>query len=719
VGCPEIDVARSATIDLLLHFFRRNDEAYKTFVFTSVDRDEVFVCVKMHWDAAIDHADESDHLLQLDEYAVATVLNIRLSSGPTNPAFLPFRKAMLEKRMIRSHEWEEDAGPMGTRRRCVLRKRDVINLLYDKVTDVIDVDAMMQAKLLLSYFPLHSPAALKRLIRTWARVRYWTRLDQPIDEIQAYFGSQIALYFVFVGFLCQSMVYLVGAALAMFVFEMYRRGPIGACIDFAFGNADSDARICLAFMTIVWTQVFLACLKRKVNHYLNLWGDDVEHSSTVKERENDRFRGKLGRSEADENRLVMQVTHRERRLGRYLSGMCTFAFILITLLFVALIFWYGARLDAEGYSWAFDAAAYAVSAQIKIVKLLWDTVSWTLVDMEHHEMASDYYNSLGFKSFVFQFINAFAAFFYVAFAMQFIEKCPSSVPGGPGDCWGYLCKEMAVTFIIYCAFTLYDIFFSLISMSLRLWSEKRELAKRLGPDEAAPELSFIEQQAKMDEYDGAAMAEDYIQIILPLAFVLLLGITSPLCSVLALAVFLLQIRADAFKLTRAHRRPFPNRVHPKQRGGGLGVWMEVLDVLGFLAVYTNVALIAFNLPPFTSWGIMKQLVVFFSLCCLVNLSNVIVRLVVPEVGSQVELAKMRHERQREVASLIIAGQEFADGNGVSCGSSRSRRVNNASPGSSRQVSQSTLGLRARWGGSYYALDTMHAGHRCFLRTMVK
>lgn len=58
----------------------------------------------------------------------------------------------------------------------------------------------------------------------------------------------------------------------------------------------------------------------------------------------------------------------------------------------------------------------------------------------------------------------------------------------------------------------------------------------------------------------------------------------------ALVECLLQMRVDAYKLLRLHRRP---EACPAQ---DIGLWSSVVESMGYLAVLTNVAILCFTTP---------------------------------------------------------------------------------------------------------------------------
>jgi len=299
-------------------------------------------------------------------------------------------------------------------------------------------------------------------------------------------------------------------------------------------------------------------------------------------------------------------------------------------------------------------AGYAVSAQIKILSWIWRKLSLWLAILERHQYAASFNSSRALKTFIFSAINAFASFFYVAFAMQFTEGCPADYEDG---CWGYLCHQMIVVFAFFVGFTVFDIAvpYGTVLWAIRTSKKKRKECgpkNKSGRNSPAESLSFLELQAQQVKYGGDEQIQDYCQIVMPLAFVLMFGITLPFCSVLSLVCFALQLRADAFKLTRAAQRPFPSRCIVQRRGGALGVWMVVLQLLACLATVTNSALIVFNLEPFKSWQLNNQLVLFYTFILAALTVQIVLQALIPDISAEVALARRRHDRQRSVVASL-------------------------------------------------------------------
>ena len=607
--CDRIESHRDACVvcvDLLLDFFRARPEEYHTFLFESVDDDELFLCVKMAEAAARRHAEVSEYEVQLDARAVRERLRARLEPGPEGlrgvamlPGYVKYSEAV--EPLLRQHRREDDPGG-----RSVLRKVDAIRLLYDRLTDALDIDAMKKWGLLVDYFPLHTRRALLPLVHGWATPRRWYSVEQPVDEIRDYFGEHVALYFVFLHLLCRHIVWLVLASCGVQLWEAFQmRGTDWTLLSFLngqAGGADTTPRILLAAFTVCWVHVFKWKLRRHIARCLSAWGEEHIDDSSVKPKENPRFAqfARIMPSEVDANMMDLQVPMELRRRGRRYSMVVSALFILLVATVVALIFYAKAALIRQGRPLESSLMSYAVSVQIRIFSYVWSDLSQRLVDREHHRLELEFFSSIAFKTYVFQFINSFSSFYYIAFCQKPFE---GSCPPQYGGCWTYLTHQMIVVFGLYFLFAICDIVYPMCRLKLALRAELKKLKAqgRIAPDSTAPEHSFLEQQAKMETYTGQAQNEDYIQIVLPLAFVLLFGVSLPLSSLFALVCFRVQLYADAWKLAKALRRPYPSRA---QRG--IGVWELILDQLSSCAILTNICLVCFRLKPFSDWTLRGQ-----------------------------------------------------------------------------------------------------------------
>lgn len=629
--------AQRMVLSLLLEFFHREEERYQTYVFHSIDRDEIFLCVKMCEDTAASHAENASFMVELSQEEVAAQLNVRIpDDGPQTPAYAHYRQYLAEAGLLKAHPKEANPDQNVT-----FTKVDRIALIYDRMTNILDLDAMKKWGMLLDYYPVHT---LSRLLELRAKLTQCNWLfSAPHDDIRNYFGSEIALHFVFSCCLCKHLCWLVlGSVLATIYVAMKTNSLLAAASGFVYGHKHPEVRAALALFTILWTQYFSYALKRQVSWKLVRWGEGLHlGSSAVKPRENPEFDGLICPSEVDSMIDEVNVPQRMKGRGRRNSRMLTSFFAVIVFGVMISIYLGAAWLTRNGYENAFSWAGYVITVAIKVCQAVWNWVSHKLVDMEYHRHEVDYFESWSSKTVNIQLICNVSPFMYIAFMMRYVDQCPT-LHGG--DCFGYLCYEMVIVFFLYIVFTLWDIIYPVVVIKVAIWREKREAARRgfllFG-------MSFLEKQSKMDEYNSACLSEDYCEHIMPLAFVVLIGMTLPCSPVLALISSLLQIRADGFKLTTAMQRPFPLKAK-----NGLGIWAEAIDNIALLAVYTNVGIISFLLEPFSSQTLKEQCLVFFSLSTAVLALRKVIEAYLPLEDDELTMAIKRQKHQQDVVHRV-------------------------------------------------------------------
>jgi hypothetical protein len=89
--------------------------------------------------------------------------------------------------------------------------------------------------------------------------------------------------------------------------------------------------------------------------------------------------------------------------------------------------------------------------------------------------------------------------------------------------------------------------------------------------------------------------ERYCACVVQFAYVTLFSVAFPLAPLCALINNLVELRADSYKLLWVCRRPVA------RRSGGIGIWLDVLQCVGVLAVLTNCALMGFTSTQLNTW----------------------------------------------------------------------------------------------------------------------
>mmetsp|Transcript_10913 Transcript_10913/g.16433 ORF Transcript_10913/g.16433 Transcript_10913/m.16433 type:complete len:222 (+) Transcript_10913:1469-2134(+) len=205
------------------------------------------------------------------------------------------------------------------------------------------------------------------------------------------------------------------------------------------------------------------------------------------------------------------------------------------------------------------------------------------------------------KIFIFQFVNSYASFYYVAFAARYAGDCT------PDLCLRSLAINLATLYIsqVFVGNTL-ELLLPFLSYQYKYFTHIKKATGNI----SRPEIEYM-----LEPYDLLESSiGDYSEVVIRFGFKALFATALPLTSFFALISNYIEVRCDGWKMMNVHQRPFP------QGCQDIGAWYSVLSVLVSVAVITNAGLIVFALdifPPqyslaFKYWVfILFQWVIFF------------------------------------------------------------------------------------------------------------
>lgn len=220
----------------------------------------------------------------------------------------------------------------------------------------------------------------------------------------------------------------------------------------------------------------------------------------------------------------------------------------------------------------------------------------SLTELEVLRTQTEFDDSLTLKIYLFQFVNYYASIFYIAFFKgKFIgypgkynrffnyrqEEC------GLGGCLTELCIQLAIIMIGKQAMNtalemVMPRFYKYYNtLRVKLTNKRRKSTTELGKQRWVRDLGLV-------EWGPQSLFNEYLEMVLQYGFVTIFVAAFPLAPFFALLNNVLEVRFDANKLLRFHRRPVTQRVRD------IGVWYRILDCIGKLSVITNGFIIAFT-----------------------------------------------------------------------------------------------------------------------------
>lgn len=157
------------------------------------------------------------------------------------------------------------------------------------------------------------------------------------------------------------------------------------------------------------------------------------------------------------------------------------------------------------------------------------------------------------KIFLFQFVNSYASFFYLAFIAESMGDCPD------GGCMSTLTINLAIIFgSRLISGNLLELLLPYLSYQYKYRKEMLLYSGKI----TRPEKEFL-----LDKYDTMSSSlEDYAEVAIQFGYTALFVTALPIAALFALVSNIVEIRGDGWKLFNLHQRPFP------KGGQDIGTW---------------------------------------------------------------------------------------------------------------------------------------------------
>jgi anoctamin-7 len=534
--------------------------------------------------------------------------------------FTPAQRSMLAYRVLQETPYDRLPEP-GSHEHDASHCIGIARLLHQKIYK----DAFC-----LHDGPAHevagtpTPCERRLLATTWAAWGLWYKV-QPLQRIRQYFGEEVAFYFLWLGFYTRMLTIAAAVGLAVFLYGTHvSRSQVDidelcssnlvicavcdSCAKWILGSSceayraswifDNSATVFFAFFMAVWATLFLEFWKREAAVKAYEW--DV---ADFKETEPLRPEFQAKKKELDPITLSKFVPYfpgaaRMRRM--IVSG-------LVVILMLTLVIWavIGVIMFRLSVQWALytkhsdlqnTAAAITSSLAailnliaINVLDLIYTRLAQNLTDWENFAKQSEYEEALSLKVALFSFVNSYASIAYIAFFKgQFVGR-----PGDPGTLFGvhqescppYGCLlELTIQLAIIMIGN--QFLSNLSSFLLPILTQRRRAQAYKKKAHETSIMTRWEAQLILDPFPAMGMFPEYIRMTTQFGFATLFVAAFPLAPLCALMNNILQIRLDAKRLVFEMRRPFAERC------ADIGVWLDVLTAISYIAVITNAFVIA-------------------------------------------------------------------------------------------------------------------------------
>ncbi|NWW66106.1 ANO9 protein, partial [Ifrita kowaldi] len=533
------------------------------------------------------------------------------------------RKADGRQPISSNHEDVEDT----TRIRIVsFIVRNTVTPNFEKLQD------LMKKKVFEAAFPLHEEEEIKRILNEeWAR---WGVLfkKQPIEAIRCYFGEKVALYFAWLGWYTYLLVFAALAGLVTFVAgtTVFSSSQVSKeicdanttimcplcdqnCSFWVLSDTctyakvthmiDNEATVMFAMFMAIWATVFLELWKRERATVVTKW--------------------KLHEWDEDEEELALQLINNFQHKFRWYQHsyfrstiILILALLLITVLigiahmlviYRAVAMALFSQSEVSLLSKHANIMAVMTGAVLHYITIIIMTKVrshmglWALLPfLEKPRTLSQQENSFAVKIFIFQFFTNFSSLIYIAFFLGRINGHPGHyvrIAGRwrleechPSGCITDLFIQMAIIMLLKQTISnIMEYLIPLISHQLR---KKHKRPKKrtavLGEEEEAEDpckRQWLHNYELNDVYIFS-LFDEYLEMAIQYSFTTIFVAAFPLAPLLALINNIIEIHMDAIKMMRLHRRMVPRRAKD------IGIWLQVLEAIGTLAVIGNGLVIA-------------------------------------------------------------------------------------------------------------------------------
>jgi len=458
---------------------------------------------------------------------------------------------------------------------------------------------------------------------------------QPINAINSYFGTRVSFLFAWNGLYCKALLALIPPALFW--------ESLGQIARFGFGINSEEANRQVLGMTIivlVWSKIAVNLWDREQEFFLKSWGLNPDLKDRIIRAE---YRGVLQASDYDSNIQELQASKIGLTLRKCASALATLSFISVIVF--ALLLWLS----------VFDGnmnlvAAICLAIKIKIFELIWNILCPILTEFENPKYADDYYNSFIVKQFLFGFVNQYWAFFFLAIKQKYTAAgCPE------GGCLWAVRKQLTITIAILSLCRVLQVLIEALFVKFALWLEDRALKKQLGTDDI-PKRSFIEEQSKYLDFQAQEQVQAMIQLVVPLGYVMMFGGIAPMIIPMCFVVFAISLRAGAFSLITAAKRPVPREMY------GIGSWREVVLGLMYIGLFFSGFLMAAYGDMLDGTWMITRMSIIAIFCLIVCTIWMAIDFILPVSCKSAEImaarrARIAHRIEEEVTKSTAADME--------------------------------------------------------------
>ncbi len=477
---------------------------------------------------------------------------------------------------------------------------------------------------------------------------------QPLEEIRDYFGDDVGLYFAWLGQYTRALGMMSITGVLVMAYQPMAAKESG-CAFFGCGVSHNPLTIYYSIYVGIWSTLFIESWNRTENELRFLWG--TESLSQIEEPRPSfegelHTNPETGKQVLEVKSPAMQAL---KLLATAAVSVCFILFTIASAITAQMVRYIavgectGTVLEddsncadlelkmcdiTEGCSVLYpdsiwEQKRYEIISSllnltiIGVYGFIFEALADVLTEWENHRTQSEYDNSRVLKNFLFQFVNNYFVLFYIAYMREIEDPISkASHPCHEGNCLPELQMQLIIVFSgktvgKQIAYTMKPFVYkwkaqcqansvtkgimkasakgtAMLPDTMRAALEEigNVADNAAGGDDPRGKMKLLkkmrnpyELQAGLMPYEGTFA--DFNDRVVQFGYLVLFAPAFPLAPFLAFVNNVIEIRTSGFKMCFAFQRP-------KWRArAGIGSWLAVLSVLGFLACVTNATMITF------------------------------------------------------------------------------------------------------------------------------
>jgi len=583
----------------------------------SADRAEIIVKLAVDEGHMCEVAEMIGHKLQLKEEYLSAY-------APYRKDYAGQREVSYKDRCVVSHLYQPHIGSDKAYPRpdAIFRTTDRIHIIDHIIREAghscagLDLGILMHQGDILHYYPLHENKELELLDNDWFNC-FVTGLH--INRVRDYFGERIALYFLFMSHLQLYLLLPAAVGLVLWVVQ----SPL------VLGTPDNPTAIPLCIAVGFWGTLFVHFWRRKCAIHALSWGT-IELTKNMEP----------SRTEFYGESRINPVTERvdryypfSARLWKIVTSYAVLSVVVLALFFVVAMLFYLRRIyHRDGGRIMFQ---FINAVIVCITNEFFTIVAKYFTDLENHRTDSDYGTHLLAKTVIFKFINSYISLYYIAFMKRGSHLFGEPMQCVRDDCMNDMASQLFIFLLVRLTLqNLIELGVPYLLAWYRKFKEGRSFNTSFfsNPKTIMPNLSSAEKQCFKAKYDTF---EDFDEVLILYGYTTLFVVACPWVPALALFANVLECFLDQKKLVLLYRRPFPMAAKDNEP------WDAAFDIMGIIAMFTNVAIVVFVSHEFDNWFHWQKLLIFIGIEHIIILFRIMVQFVWPAEPREVSIMMLR------------------------------------------------------------------------------